>query len=201
MDRCILTLVLLILIASGTLYIMQHNKKKKTLEPYKNKCSKPSEKDGDCKPVYQSKTNRKINGVEECRGKLPARSLDYAWMCPYSWYIDSDRGVCENNQKNLAHIRKHGKCPPHNLGPGNNSPSPSPQCSKPSEMDGNCKTVYPTRKSACQPSCPPNKYVKAIMKGRIWGGPWGRANKPVQDPSPFPGRWEISRKQIKSKEI
>ena len=35
MDRCILTLVLLILIASGTLYILTHNNKKRPLESYK----------------------------------------------------------------------------------------------------------------------------------------------------------------------
>ena len=70
MDRCILTLVLLILIASGTLYILTHNKKKKTLESYANQCLKGCQAataiTGNCRFLPQPNGKNIYSCPQEC---------------------------------------------------------------------------------------------------------------------------------------
>ena len=67
MDRCILTLVLLILISSGTIYILTHNKKKKTLESFSKSCLR------GCKPATAISGNCRI---------LPQPNGKNMYSCP-----------------------------------------------------------------------------------------------------------------------
>ena len=108
----IVLLVLFAVLSMGSaLLIPQAN----VAEGMKNKCGKPTEMDGDCRVVYQTDKDP-AQLVKECRG-VPG-DMAYETDCPYSWYIDSDNGVCKKNDGNLQYIRKNGKCPPPNLGPG-----------------------------------------------------------------------------------
>jgi len=70
MDRCILTLILLILIASGTLYIITH--KKNTLESFSKSClrgCKPATAiTGNCRILPQPNGKNMYSCPQECPG-------------------------------------------------------------------------------------------------------------------------------------
>ena len=91
MDRCILTLVLLILIASGTLYIITH--KKNTLEPFSSSCLRGCESataiTDKCRFLPQPNGKNIYSCPQECHALNIMRRRD---TCSY----DSD---CKNCNK------------------------------------------------------------------------------------------------------
>ncbi len=83
MDRCILTLILLILIASGTLYIITH--KKNTLESFSKSCLR------GCKPATAITGNCRI---------LPQPNGKNIYSCPqecHSLNLSGRQDTCTND--------------------------------------------------------------------------------------------------------
>ena len=126
----ILLVLFAILSMGGAMMLPQAN----VAEGFKNnKCSKPSEMDGDCRFVWGNMDSKKV--IKECRGQPPSGT--YETDCPYAYLVDNSNPpkVCDLKPDYLNYIRKNGKMPdcssdnlgpggtpPHNLGPGGTPP-------------------------------------------------------------------------------
>ena len=115
----ILLILFAILSMGASLMLPQAN----VAEGFNNKCTKPTEIDGDCRMVFANMDTKKI--IKECRGK-PA-SGSYETDCPYAYLVDNSNPpkVCDVKPDYLKYIRKNGKmpdCSSHNLGPGGTPP-------------------------------------------------------------------------------
>ena len=107
MDRCILTLILLILISSGTLYIITH--KKNTLESFSKSCLR------GCKPATAITGNCRI---------LPQPNGKNIYSCPqecHSLNLSGRQDTCTNDPDCKY-------CGPTTMYPngGNNNPNTPP---------------------------------------------------------------------------
>ena len=115
MDRCILTLVLLILIASGTLYILTHNKKKKTLESYANQCLKGCQAataiTGNCRFLPQPNGKNIYSCPQECHSLNINREKN---TCTY----DTDCKYCNKTTLYPNGHPTNPNTPTPALGPG-----------------------------------------------------------------------------------
>ena len=118
MNRCILTLILLILISAGTLYILGH--KKKTLEPLTGKCLKgcmpATAITGNCRFLPQPNGKNIYSCPQECVAAAKAdTSRAPTGICNY----DTDCKYC-----NKTTLYPDGRPTQRRLGPGGLPPRP-----------------------------------------------------------------------------
>ena len=95
----ILLVLFAILSMGGAMMLPQAN----VAEGFKNnKCSKPSEMDGDCRMVYANMDSKKV--IKECRGK-PSPGT-YETDCPYAYLVDNSNPpkVCDVTPDYLNYI-------------------------------------------------------------------------------------------------
>ena len=141
MDRCILTLVLLILIASGTLYILTHNKKKKTLESYANQCLKGCQAataiTGNCRFLPQPNGKNIYSCPQECHSLNLSGRQD---TCTY----DDD---CKNCNKTTLY--------PNGRPTNPNTPPTKPPVGPPVGPPTRPPVGPPTRPPVGPPTSPP----------------------------------------------